>query len=918
MKQQKKKVLLIGCDAADWKIIHPLVDQGQMPAMAKILKNGVIGNLSTLQPVFSPMLWTSIATGKRADKHGILGFIEPENDLSAVRPVSSLSRKTKAIWNILNQSGYKSHVIGWWPSYPVEKINGIMVSNLFHKIKLDPKEWQIIKNSVHPELLEIFFHNLLMHPIELTDEHILPFVPNAASVDQEKDKHLQTIGKLICEAANIHNAATWALENQEWDFAAVYFDMIDHFCHGFMQFHPPKISEVDDKQYELYKDVINAAYRFQDMLIGRLVQLAGDDATVIIVSDHGFHSDERRMKSLPHILAAPSLQHRHHGVFAISGPGIKKDESIYGASLLDITPTILSLFGLPIGKDMDGVPLVQIYSTPSTIESIASWDNVEGNHALNSNEDRELSSDNPAVLKQLIDLGYIENMNPKSKGTVEKCMYDNRMTLAKVYIDGRKHALALPVLEEIYAHQPDSNESTLLYIDCLFQLSQTEKASEIIQEFEASLKKKILSKKGIAKINAELEAMRNEQPQEDGKGVKKSQQLKASNQAGHDLRYVKLLKADLLVLQNQDQEAMEIFESLLKEGKLQTNILSRIGNSYLKMGMPDKALVLYRQLIEIMPENAQLLTYTARALMLKKNYEEAAENLITATGINFYLPTSHFLLGQCFFQMTEYQHAAGALEVALKMNPALSGAKNLLINIYQNHLNDLKKADQLTKELKEGIDAQPNDDANQKEFLIKPRTKKIQSISKEDIIIVSGLPRSGTSLMMQILDKSGFPILTDKKRTADDNNPKGYFEFELVKNIARNKKWIPKAQGKVVKIVSPLLKYLPPTYSYKIVFMHRDVREIVESQEKMKESSGKGKENTYPAHLEITYKKHITDLLEWFSKKHNIEVVHINYNTLLTDTENEMLKLKGFLGSDKPIEYQGVIDSSLYRNRNKK
>ena len=143
MKQQKKKVLLIGCDAADWKIIHPLVDQGQMPAMAKILKNGVIGNLSTLQPVFSPMLWTSIATGKRADKHGILGFIEPENDLSAVRPVSSLSRKTKAIWNILNQSGYKSHVIGWWPSYPVEKINGIMVSNLFHKIKLDPKEWQI-------------------------------------------------------------------------------------------------------------------------------------------------------------------------------------------------------------------------------------------------------------------------------------------------------------------------------------------------------------------------------------------------------------------------------------------------------------------------------------------------------------------------------------------------------------------------------------------------------------------------------------------------------------------------------------------------------------------------------------------------------------------------------------------------------
>src|SRR5881227_4186316 len=95
------KVLLIGWDAADWRLIMPLIDAGKMPNFAKLVENGICGNIATLQPVLSPMLWTSIATGKRAYKHGIHGFSEPLPDGSGVRPVSLLSRKTKSVWNIL-------------------------------------------------------------------------------------------------------------------------------------------------------------------------------------------------------------------------------------------------------------------------------------------------------------------------------------------------------------------------------------------------------------------------------------------------------------------------------------------------------------------------------------------------------------------------------------------------------------------------------------------------------------------------------------------------------------------------------------------------------------------------------------------------------------------------------------------------
>jgi Type I phosphodiesterase / nucleotide pyrophosphatase len=102
-----KKLLLIGWDAADWKVINPLLDQGLMPTLDDFINHGVMGNLATLRPILSPMLWNSIATGKRANKDGIHGFMEPDTQNGGIRPVSSTSRKVKAIWNILTSAGSK-------------------------------------------------------------------------------------------------------------------------------------------------------------------------------------------------------------------------------------------------------------------------------------------------------------------------------------------------------------------------------------------------------------------------------------------------------------------------------------------------------------------------------------------------------------------------------------------------------------------------------------------------------------------------------------------------------------------------------------------------------------------------------------------------------------------------------------------
>ncbi|MCH7759327.1 alkaline phosphatase family protein [Patescibacteria group bacterium] len=110
---------------------------------------------------------------------------------------------------------------------------------------------------------------------------------------------------------------------------AIYFDLIDHFCHSFMKYHPPKLSRISQDQFDIFKDAVVGAYRFQDMMLGRVLDLIDEDTTVIIMSDHGFESGNKRILKMPKVAAAPALDHRQFGIFVASGPNIKKNEKIF-------------------------------------------------------------------------------------------------------------------------------------------------------------------------------------------------------------------------------------------------------------------------------------------------------------------------------------------------------------------------------------------------------------------------------------------------------------------------------------------------------------------------------------------------------------------------------------------------------------
>lgn len=186
----------------------------------------------------------------------------------------------------------------------------------------------------------------------------------------------------------------------------------------------------------------------------------------------------------------------------------------------------------------------------------------------------------------------------------------------------------------------------------------------------------------------------------------------------------------------------------------------------------------------------------------------------------------------------------------------------------------------------------------------------------QPIIIVSGLPRSGTSLMMKMLVEGGFPIVTDAIRRADDDNPNGYFELEIVKSLPEgNFSWLQEARGKVVKVISSLLEYLPSEYNYKVIFMERDLHEILASQQKMLVNRNEVS-SLADSEMELQFKNHLAAMKAWLVRQANIEVLYVNFNALMADPEPVCRRISDFIGIPLNMDQMlSVPSEQLYRNR---
>jgi len=426
-----RSVLLIGLDGFEWKVAREMLADGGLPNLARLMRDGVSGELASTRPTLSPIIWTSIATGVSGKRHGINGFVKADSE-GEQRLYTSRDRRAKALWNIVGDAGRSSTTVGWWNTFPVEQIRGVMVAQVN---TISPKMRRagagIWKGKLVREL------DGQIYPPEL-EQRVLAIVPEVeAAVDDLVTDILGELPELPDDMARGYlQQSRWAFRADSIyhrvgiellrseppsDLFSIYFGGADVVGHRFWRYsypdlyrHPPSDAEVAALGH-----VLERYYGYLDSIVGELVEAAPEGTDVLIVSDHGMRPVNRSAR-----YSRPTLSGGHLSTppafFVAAGPRIRnsRDPAVTTGtrqpgslgSILDIAPTVLALLDVAVGRDMEGEVITDVIDPGWLGDHPVQFVSTHTDEAWLADRD----SSSPEVrgqverLEQLRSLGYIE------------------------------------------------------------------------------------------------------------------------------------------------------------------------------------------------------------------------------------------------------------------------------------------------------------------------------------------------------------------------------------------------------------------------------------------------------------------------------------------------------------------------------
>ncbi|MCK5057754.1 MAG: alkaline phosphatase family protein [Candidatus Aminicenantes bacterium] len=379
-EEEKIKVVILGFDGANWATIDPLIKKGELPFLKKLKEESAWANFETFKPAKSNVVWTSIASGKTMLKHGILDYVYLKKNGIKV-PYTRADRKEPMIWQILDSFGKRSTVINWWCSHPPDKIKGVMVSDHFRRVirkrvKRDNSSESFATSVFPAEFFEKLIRVEMRKYPKVLQETGLPNFPGLYNPESPwayayKLNLLKGFPIFARMDAFVEKISDYLYTNVNVDFFATYFrlpDVVQHFVLSLFkkEYIEGVLSAIKTNTLtrEKHKEVIDRisgflkpVYRYMENIIEKYITENRDSNTYFfIMSDHGFSLYDKGYNhyGLPDPYQAPD------GILLIKGPRVKKGR-IKKASVFDIAPTILNLYDLPVGKNMDGRVLSDVF-----------------------------------------------------------------------------------------------------------------------------------------------------------------------------------------------------------------------------------------------------------------------------------------------------------------------------------------------------------------------------------------------------------------------------------------------------------------------------------------------------------------------------------------------------------------------------
>lgn len=473
--QESSRVLILGIDGLDPQAVDLLMSEGRLPNLAKIRQEGAYGRLISQKPLLSPIIWTTIATGKGPDHHGIGHFVAIGKERGEELPVTSRMRRVKALWNIATEAGKKVVTVGWWATWPPEEVLGAVVSDhvAYHFLFEEGfSGGSGAEGKTYPPELEERIAPLLRRPSDLTFAELEPFVTVSSEEFSQPFDFQDDLGhfKWALATAQSYRDVTLRLwRDEQPELAMVYIEGIDSTSHLFGHLFRAQglVGELADQQ-QRFGQTVEQIYGFTDQLIGEFMGAIDDRTTLVIASDHGFdlgtlHDDPSKTRDLRRV---SERFHRLEGILYLYGHQVKRHARIDRPSILDLTPTVLALLGLPPASDMPGRVLSEALTISPEISRIATWEEPGGARPGDADANSRDTVADQAQLERLRSLGYL--------GATTSPQGDRN--LAAIHFEAGRYQEAVELYRKLITEDPEDASLRTSLAGCLGALGRYDEA----------------------------------------------------------------------------------------------------------------------------------------------------------------------------------------------------------------------------------------------------------------------------------------------------------------------------------------------------------------------------------------------------------------------------------------------------------
>lgn len=671
------RVLLIGIDGADPGIVDRLIADGKLPTFARLRREGAYGLLRSREPLLSPIIWTSIATGRAPQDHGVLDFVEAAPDGHPV-PITSARRRVAALWNIATAFKRSAGFIGWYASFPVEHVNGFEVSDriAFHQTANEA----VGSDAAFPPALASELRQ--SGPPEADDAAVRErFVARQSTLTPDGEQRVRQLGRMYATTEYYRRLAIQLQHRYRPELLGVYFELVDACGHLFMEDAPPRRPQVSDADYAAFSHTVEHCYEYQDEVLADVLTTTDAGTLVVVCSDHGFKSGDRRPETSGRAdVGQAALWHLPFGVVLLHGASVQPGSQSRGATILDIAPTVLRALGIPLSRDLPGRPIAEAFPAGTVVKEPRSARYSFVPVPLPSPS----SAEAPEKIAELQALGYLSGAGaPRAAadGRFAPSFLNEGIAL---YVDG-EHRDALRAFARAAELDPGNVNARVFAARVHLERREYDQARGLL---DAAL--------ALDAHNSYVRLLRANLATSTGRWADAETELAAAAAIDNRLPILYVQRARLLDARGDPAaalEALKVAESLTDVEPLRLDVLILHADAATRLGRNPEAAAALHRASEIASAD-QIAAARADVALARNDAPAAVEIIRTALTRAPESSALWTLLGGAYGRAGDLDHATQAYERSVALQPTALACKTLAALVFEVR-HDRERATQL-------------------------------------------------------------------------------------------------------------------------------------------------------------------------------------------------------------------------------